>query len=140
MANCLIIEDSPAVQDILIRLIESVGETVIGKAANAEQGLSRLAKATPDIVFLDWDLPQLAALDFLKGVAEAQLPSVPHIVLCAMENDAQQFALARAVGARFHLIKPYDRHDVGDIFGLVRKAELMDQQAAVPQAPVARTA
>ena len=69
----------------------------------------------PDAVFLDWDLPSLSALDFLRGVGELAPEARPAIVLCATENDHQQFTLAKAAGAAHHILKPMDKTSVSEI-------------------------
>ncbi len=54
----------------------------------------------------------LGALDFLRGVAEFEPEKRPAIVLCATENDPQQFTLAKAAGAAHYLLKPFDRQSI----------------------------
>ncbi|GGD01932.1 response regulator [Aquisalinus flavus] len=125
MKTCLIVEDSETVRHILTQLVEAAGYHTL-QAANAAEALDVTSAARPEIVFLDWDLPGLEALDYLRGAAEAGLPDAPHIVLCAMENDAQQFALAKSAGARFHMIKPYDKRDVRSVLGLIEQQEKLD--------------
>ena len=51
------------------------------------------------MVLLDWDLPSMGALDFLRGVGNMPEEEKPAIILCATENDPQQFTLAKAAGA-----------------------------------------
>jgi two-component system chemotaxis response regulator CheY len=33
----------------------------------------------------------------------------PTVILCATENDPQQFTLAKAAGAAHHILKPFDK-------------------------------
>jgi len=125
--TCLIVEDSETVRHILTQLVEAAGYHTL-QAGNAAEALDVTVAAKPEIVFLDWDLPGLEALDYLRGAAESELAEAPHIVLCAMENDAQQFALAKAAGARFHMIKPYDKRDVRGVLGLIDQQEKLDME------------
>ena len=108
MANCLVIDDSESMREVACGLLAELGHRV-REAADAVSGLERCDEDT-DIVLLDWDLPSLGALDFLRGAAS--LAPRPLIILCATENDARQFGLARAVGAGFHVLKPYDRQSL----------------------------
>lgn len=125
MKTCLIVEDSETVRHILTQLVEAAGYHTL-QAANAAEALDVTSAARPDIVFLDWDLPGLEALDYLRGAAGLGPHDTLHIVLCAMENDAQQFALAKSAGARFHMIKPYDGRDVRGVLGLIEQQEKLD--------------
>lgn len=107
MKTCLIVEDSPLIREITARLVRDLGFSP-REAARAIEGVMECKHATPDVVLLDWDLPQMEALEFLKGVAELPPESRPTIVLCATEHDQQQFTLAKAAGAAHVLMKPYD--------------------------------
>ena len=108
MARCLIIDDSDAMREIAADLLDALGHDVT-EAAGPEAAVTALhGAAVPfELVLLDWDLPTLGALDVLRAVGELDVK--PEIVLCATENDPRQFKLAAAAGARFHVLKPFDR-------------------------------
>ncbi|MBI1366369.1 MAG: response regulator [Alphaproteobacteria bacterium] len=108
MKTCLVIEDSPLVRSIAVRILADLGveSRETGSAAEAVE-LCREHK--PDVVLLDWDLPSMGALDFLRGVGSFAPEARPPIILCATENDQQQFVLAKAAGAAHHLLKPFDK-------------------------------
>ena len=61
------------------------------------------------MVILDWDLPSLGALDFLGGVGALDAEKRPNIILCATENDPQQFKPAKVAGAEHHMLKPFNK-------------------------------
>lgn len=103
---CLIVDDSEVIREIAERIIVDLG---LGAAQveNAREAIEFCQQNGPDAVLLDWDLPSMGALDFLRGAAE--LEKRPAIILCATENDPQQFSLAKAAGAAHHILKPFDR-------------------------------
>ena len=107
MAHCLIIEDSEVIRFVARKTLEQLGHDVT-EAVDSPEALVKCRENLPDVVFLDWDMPSLGALDFLKGIHELRDGEKPVVILCATENDAQQFALAKAAGAPFHVLKPYD--------------------------------
>ena len=109
MATCLVIDDSESMREVASDLLAALGHDV-AEATDAAEGLR--ACDGVDVVFLDWDLPSLGALDFLRGAAT--LDPRPAIILCATENDARQFGLARAAGAGVHVLKPYDGETLAD--------------------------
>lgn len=115
MKTCLIVEDSPLIREITARIVRDLGFSP-RESANALEGVMECKHATPDVVLLDWDLPQMEALDFLKGVAELPAENRPVIVLCATEHDQQQFTLAKAAGAAHALLKPYDARLIAEKF------------------------
>jgi two-component system chemotaxis response regulator CheY len=115
MKTCLIVEDSALIREITSRIVRDLGFSP-REASKAIDAVAECKHATPDVVLLDWDLPQLEALDFLKGVAQLPPENRPPIVLCATEHDQQQFTLAKAAGAAHVLMKPYDGRAVAEKF------------------------
>lgn len=103
---CLIIDDSEVIREIAARIVADLGLEA-AQAENAALGVEHCRDYKPDVVLLDWDLPAMGALDFLHGAAD--LEERPVIILCATENDHQQFTLAKAAGAAHHVLKPFDR-------------------------------
>jgi len=103
---CLIVDDSEVIREIAERIIVDLGLDA-AQAENAREAIEFCQQNAPDAVLLDWDLPSMGALDFLRGAAE--LEKRPEIILCATENDPQQFSLAKAAGAAHHILKPFDR-------------------------------
>ncbi len=109
---CLIVDDSEVIREIAERIIVDLGMNA-AQAENAREAVEYCQQNAPDAVLLDWDLPSMGALDFLRGAAE--LEKRPEIILCATENDPQQFSLAKAAGAAHHILKPFDRTSVQTI-------------------------
>jgi len=100
------VDDSSIIREIASRIIVELGlETAEADTANA--AIEYCRDSNPAVVFLDWDLPSMGALDFLRGAAN--LNEKPTIILCATENDPQQFSLAKAAGAEHHVLKPFDK-------------------------------
>lgn len=106
--SCLIVDDSDLIREIAVRIVNDLGLDAEG-AEGAPEAIEYCRASKPAVVFLDWDLPSMGALDFLRGVAELEGVEKPAIVLCATENDHQQFTLARAAGAAHHILKPFDK-------------------------------
>jgi len=115
MKTCLIIDDSDVIRDIIVRLIRDLDMEPI-EVSSAAEGVEKCEKATPSVVLLDWDLPKMGALDFLRGAGAMEESKRPEIVLCATENDHQQFTLAKAAGAKHHLLKPFNREMLEELF------------------------
>ena len=109
--TCLIVDDSDVVREIAARIVADLGFAAI-QAETAGDAADRCEQSDIAVVLLDWDLPSMGALDFLRAVAELPDGKKPKIILCATENDPQQFTLAKAAGAAHHVLKPYDRDSI----------------------------
>lgn len=126
MKTCLIVEDSALIREIAVRIVKDLGFEA-KEAGTADRAAAQVRDAKPDIVLLDWDLPALGALDFLRGVGELEADARPPIVLCATEHDPQQFKLAKAAGAGFHVMKPFDVQTIASAFadaGVIAKSAI----------------
>ncbi|GAB4530550.1 MAG: response regulator [Amphiplicatus sp.] len=131
MKTCLIIEDSALIREIAARIVRDLGLEP-REAPSAGDAVALCAQSKPDLVLLDWDLPALGALDFLRGIGGLEAEARPTIILCATEHDPQQFALARAAGVAGHLMKPFNARAVAEKLaelGLV-SAEAAERAAA----------
>jgi len=107
----LVIDDSDVIREITVRIVADLGLNAL-EAENAADAIDACRKDKPDAALLDWDLPSMGALDFLRGAAELSGEDRPVIILCATENDPQQFTLAKAAGAAHYILKPYDRQTI----------------------------
>lgn len=132
MKTCIIIEDSEIIREIASRILAEL--SVEAKEADSASSALQLCRDSgADVVLLDWDLPSLGALDFLRGAAELPPEKRPVIILCATENDPQQFTLARAAGAAHYLLKPFDRQSIESKLaeiGVIEGATVTDARAA----------
>jgi two-component system chemotaxis response regulator CheY len=122
MKSCLIVEDSALVRQIAVRIVEELGVRA-REAANASEALEMCRAEPPDVILLDWDLPSMGALDFLRGIGAFEPDARPAIILCATENDPQQFVLAKAAGAAHHMLKPFDRETLEGKFAEIGVVE-----------------
>lgn len=130
--SCLVIEDSDVVREIAVRIIADLGLETAG-AVNAGEAIDHCRDHGADVVLLDWDLPSMGALDFLRGASDLNESTRPQIILCATENDPQQFTLAKGAGAAHHILKPFDRAAIA-----TKLAEIgMIESADVEPAPAA---
>ena len=105
--TCLVVDDSELIREIAIRIICDLGLDAEG-APGAAEAIEFCREKKPAVVFLDWDLPSMGALDFLREAASLE-GDRPAIILCATENDHQQFVLAKAAGAAHHILKPFGK-------------------------------
>jgi CheY-like chemotaxis protein len=101
----LVIDDDPAVRDLLQRLLAREGYRVL-PAAGGEEGLRLARAARPDAITLDVLMPGTdgwAVLAALK--ADPALADIPVVMLTIADDKALGFAL----GAVEYLTKPVDR-------------------------------
>lgn len=108
MKQCLVIDDSRVIRTVARRIMEELHYSV----AEAEDGIAALRacrEAMPDLIVLDWNLPSMKGMEFVRSLRGQDGGHRPFILFCTTENDAAEIAQARAAGANENIMKPFDR-------------------------------
>src|SRR5215469_5959961 len=100
MIRCLVVDDEQVAREHMVRLLEQYSDvTTVGSASNGVEALESIADFTPDVVFLDIEMPEMSGFDVL-----AQLRTAPLIVFAtAYDEYAVQAFEANAID---YLLKP----------------------------------
>jgi two-component system phosphate regulon response regulator PhoB len=110
-ATVLIVEDEPAIQELVAVNLEHAGLRVL-RAASAEEALRLLAQALPDVVLLDWMLPGQSGLALARRLrAEARTRELPIIFLTARADEPDRIAGLEA-GADDYVVKPFSTREL----------------------------
>ncbi len=107
MKSCLVVDDSKVVRMVARRILEGLNFEV-DEAADGKQALDRCLEHMPDAVLLDWNMPVMSGIEFLRelrGLADARQPVV---VFCTTENDLAHIQEAIGAGANEYIMKPFD--------------------------------
>ena len=106
-ARLLLVEDDSSAAGVLRTLLERVGYEV-HVAADGALALALLeAGPTPDLLLLDWMLPEVSGLEICRRVRERWSPLQLPILMVTAKTDAQSIAAAFAAGASDYLTKPF---------------------------------
>jgi two-component system chemotaxis response regulator CheY len=117
----LVVDDSRAMRMILTRIMRGVGFDV-REAGNGREALAVMAEQpTPDLALVDWSMPEMNGLEFIKAVRSE--PAYRHITLMMVttESEHQQIVRALAAGAHEYVIKPFTEDAIReklDLLGL----------------------
>ena len=107
MKHCLVVDDSRVIRAVARRILEELRYSV----AEAEDGMEALRachEKMPDLIFLDWNLPSMKGLDFIRSVRGQPDGGHPVILFCTIESDPGEIASAMAAGANEYVLKPFD--------------------------------
>jgi two-component system chemotaxis response regulator CheY len=111
MTSCLVIDHSPALRTVARRILEEIGYKVTG-AGDGMAALRACRETMPDLIFLDWNLPHMTGLEFVKALRGLPGGEHPQILYSTTEMSTKQIASAKAAGADEFVIKPFDRTQV----------------------------
>jgi two-component system, chemotaxis family, chemotaxis protein CheY len=107
MKHCLVVDDSRVIRTVARRIMEELQYSV----EEAEDGMTALRavrEKMPDLIFLDWNLPTMKGVEFVKSVRGQQDGGHPVILFCTTESDPAEIASAMAAGANEYVMKPFD--------------------------------
>jgi two-component system chemotaxis response regulator CheY len=116
--TCLVVDDSRVVRKVARRILESHGFAV-EEAGDGQQALDACRSALPDCVLLDWNMPVMDGITFLRSLRAEFGPDNPPVVFCTTENEMSRIADAIASGAQEFIMKPFDEDILVGKFGQV---------------------
>ena len=110
--KAFVIDDSRAMRRIIGDIMKSLGFQVT-EAANGRDALDRLEQeGEPDVVLVDWNMPEMDGLEFLKCVrADGRYGDLP-IMMITTETEMERMAMAFTAGVNEFVMKPFDAETI----------------------------
>lgn len=113
----LIVDDEPLARERLAGLLAAEPDIEIaGQCRDGEEAVKAIIEQTPDLVFLDIQMPQLNGFEVIDAVGPERMPLV--IFVTAHDRHALRAFEVRALD---YLLKPFDRDRLRDALQRVRK-------------------
>ena len=110
-ASILVVEDEPAIQELISVGLARSGHDV-RRAASAEEAYGALTEALPDVILLDWMLPDASGPTLARRLrGETRTKEVPIIMLTARAGDDDKVAGLEA-GADDYVTKPFSPREL----------------------------
>ncbi len=110
-ASILVIEDEPAIQELVAYTCTTQGYTV-RRADSVSAGRDAIDRELPDMVLLDWMLPDKSGIELLKDLrAHERTKVVPVIMLTAKGNEADK-VVGLDTGADDYVVKPFSPREL----------------------------
>lgn len=104
-----IVEDDPGVQKVLSRIIEGNGlGLVTGTAGAGREALQAIRQGRPDVVLLDFLLPELDGLAIMEQIRD----EVGAVIMISEVADKEMVAKAYQAGIEFYIHKPVNLIEV----------------------------
>ncbi|HET6279745.1 MAG TPA: response regulator, partial [Polyangia bacterium] len=107
LRRALIVDDSGAMRLVVARALGRLGVADVREASNGKEALKSLRKNTPvDAVFVDWSMPVMDGITFVKTVRTDKRLDRVRLIMVTTESDPDQMEAAYAAGADEYLVKP----------------------------------
>jgi len=106
----MIIDDDPVIRMLVSEMVTSLGHSV-ETAENGSEALSRLDNGRPDIIILDFQMPDMTGLDVLTRIRENPLTQGLPVIMLSANSSAASLGDDQGVAADCYLEKPFKMGD-----------------------------
>jgi len=107
MRSCLIVDDSKVIRMVAKKILHELSFQT-GEAEDGQQALDYCRAQMPDAVLLDWNMPVMNGIEFLRELRKLPNGDHPVVVFCTTENDIEHIQEAITSGANEYIMKPFD--------------------------------
>lgn len=108
--RALLVDDSKTARTLLKRIFNELGSWEIVEAENGQDALDKLVGADAiDLVCIDWNMPVMNGLDFLKIVRKIPEFSDAWFMMVTSETEMDNISKAMVSGAHEYVMKPYTK-------------------------------
>jgi two-component system chemotaxis response regulator CheY len=103
----LVVDDSKVVRMVARKILEGLNFE-IEEAEDGRKAMDVCLKRMPDAILLDWNMPLMSGIDFLRELRKSDGGQTPVVVFCTTENDIAHIQEAIGAGANEYIMKPFD--------------------------------
>jgi two-component system chemotaxis response regulator CheY len=107
MKSCLVVDDSRVVRKVARKILEELN-FACSEAEDGRQAMEACAAQMPDAILLDWNMPVMTGIEFLRRLRKMSGGEQPKVVYCTTENDLAHIQEALSAGANEYIMKPFD--------------------------------
>jgi two-component system phosphate regulon response regulator PhoB len=129
--SILIIEDEPDIREMLKFSLEAANFTVY-EAGDAQQANLMIAKNLPDLILLDWMLPNLSGIKYAKQLKQQELTRDIPIIMLTAKAEEENKVKGLETGADDYITKPFSpRELIARIKTVLRRGPLLSPEGIV---------
>ena len=120
VARILVIDDNPAIVDILVTFLRGKGYGMLG-ALTGDEGLKLVSVSRPDLVLLDILMPGMNGIEVLKRIRS--INPTTKVIIVTGNADFRLAREALELGAVAYVDKPFDLADLKRMVALALRSE-----------------
>ncbi|MEM9880306.1 MAG: response regulator [Pseudomonadota bacterium] len=112
--TCLVVDDSRIIRRVARRILTEM-EFEATEACDGVEALDVVGEAEPEVVLLDWNMPKMDGMQFLKSLRQRS-GRQPLVIFCTCNNKLEHIRDALDAGADDYIMKPFDREILASKF------------------------
>lgn len=113
----LLVDDSGSMRHFSKRILNGLGITDIKEAGDGLEALKAVAAEKPDMIFMDWNMPNLSGIETLKKLkADPATQPIP-VIMVTSESEKTNIIEAVKSGAANYVVKPFNADTIKEKLG-----------------------
>lgn len=116
--HCLVVDDSPVIRKVARKILEELHFDV-SEAEDGQFALAACRRTMPDAILLDWNMPNMSGIEFLRALRQQTGGDKPVVLFCTVESSIAFITKAMEAGANEYIMKPFDRDIIESKFAQV---------------------
>lgn len=107
----LVVDDEAPIRDMLRVALEMADYRVL-EAENAQEAHSLIIDSTPDLILLDWMLPQTSGIELARRLKKDELTSSIPIIMLTAKGEEDNKVQGLETGADDYITKPFSPREL----------------------------
>ena len=101
----LLVDDSRTIRNIQKKAFAQLGHNDITEAADGVEALESLNQSRPDLVLIDWNMPNMDGITLVRKIRETDKSLL--LIMCTTEAEKSRVLEAVQAGVNNYLVKPF---------------------------------
>lgn len=102
----MLVDDSRTIRNIQKNVLAQLGHTDIMEAGDGVEALALLAQQTPELVLIDWNMPNMDGITLVRKIRETN-KTMP-LIMCTTEAQKERVIEAIKAGVNNYVVKPFN--------------------------------
>ena len=101
----MLVDDSRTMRNVEKNILKSIGYTDVIEACDGQDALSKVAAAAPGLILLDWNMPNMDGLTFLKEFRKIDKDTI--VIMVTTEAEKNRVVEAINAVVNNYVVKPF---------------------------------
>lgn len=129
--DILLVEDEPAIRDMLAFSLKRVGMQ-LRTASDVQEAQNKIADKLPSLVLLDWMLPGMSGLEFARRMKKDEYTQELPIIMLTAKGEENDRVSGFDVGVDDYVIKPFSPRELIARIKAVLRRSFPDEEQKKP--------
>ncbi len=108
----LLVDDSRTIRNIQKNILGRLEHKDIAEAGDGIEGIARIEESMPDLILLDWNMPNMDGLTFLETIRKKGITTP--VIMCTTEAEKSRVIQAIQAGANNYVVKPFSTETMAE--------------------------